>query len=134
VIALDRRKMKLLQWMLPTGTILTIGGVLLCAQAERHGFETTLDWEYAVLSATFAPSLLLGAALAIAGSVLDRSRLPLAQTRVRGALCWGVSVISLALFLTRTESIHGWTVMFLAPTFVGFVAGCILLSKWSESI
>jgi hypothetical protein len=124
--------MKPLRWILPTGAILTMAGVFLCAQLERHGFYSTSDFGYEVLSATSVPSLLLGTALAIIGSVLDRLRLPLAQTRVRWALCWGVSIVSLALFLTTTKNIHGWTVVFLVPAFAGFVSGCILLSKWSE--
>jgi hypothetical protein len=38
---------------LPIGTILAIGGVFLDAVLEKHSFENTSDWKFAVLSRHF---------------------------------------------------------------------------------
>jgi hypothetical protein len=59
---------------------LNVGGVFLYALLERHSFENTQDCEFAALSATFVPSLLLvGTVLVIIGSFFDRRRLPTAH-------------------------------------------------------
>ena len=69
-----------LKWVFPTGAILNVGGVFLYALLEWHSFENTQDWEFALLSATFIPTLLVGTVQVIVGSFLDRRRLPVAQT------------------------------------------------------
>ena len=79
--------MRISNWVFPAGAILNVGGVFLYAVLEKHSFESTQDVEYALLSATFIPSLLVGTVLAIVGSFLDRRRLAIAQTRVRGSFC-----------------------------------------------
>jgi hypothetical protein len=78
--------LRLLKWVFPIGAILNVGGVFLYALLEKHSFEDTQDWEFAVLSKVFIPSLLIGTLLAIVGSFFDRQRLLVAQTRVRGYL------------------------------------------------
>jgi hypothetical protein len=123
--------MRVLKWVFPTGALLTVGGVFLCALLERHRFDNTQDWEYAILSKSFAPALLLGTVLALIGSVLDRRRLPVTETRRRGITCWLASGVSL-LLLVKSGNVHGWTVTFMFPAFVGFVAGAVLLSKLTE--
>jgi hypothetical protein len=120
--------MRALKWVFPTGAILTIGGVFLYAQLERHSFENTQDLEFVILSQIFIPSLLLGSLLAIVGSVLDRLRLTVSQTRVRGIMCWLASAVSFLLFGT-IGNVHGWTFAFIFPAFVGFIAGAVFLSK-----
>jgi hypothetical protein len=120
--------MSALSWVFPTGAILTIGGVFLSALLEWQSFQTTRDWRFTVLSTTSIPSLLLGTGLAIIGSFLDRRRLPVTQISTRGKVCWVVSGISLLLLIT-TGNVHGWTFTYIFPTFAGFVAGAVLLSK-----
>jgi hypothetical protein len=120
------------RWVFPLGAILNVGGVFLYAFLERHSFESTQDWEFAVLSAIFIPSLLVGTLLVIIGSVFDRRRLPVAQTRVRGVLCWITSGISFAL-LASAGNVHGWTFAFIFPAFAGFVTGVVLLSKLTDT-
>jgi hypothetical protein len=106
-----------------------LAGVIdvLSALLERHSFENNLDWEHAVLSATFLPSL-PGTVVVIVGSWFDRSRLPLARTRVRGLLCWVTSGISIWL-LNSIGNVHTWTYSFIFPAFATFVSGAILLSN-----
>jgi hypothetical protein len=70
------------------GAILNVGGVFLYALLEWHSFKSTQDWEFAALTPTFIPALLVGTVLVIVGSFFDRRRLPVARTRVRGVLCW----------------------------------------------
>jgi peptidoglycan/LPS O-acetylase OafA/YrhL len=123
--------MRVLKWVFPTGALLTVGGVFLCGLLERHSFDNTQDWEYAILSKSFAPTLLLGTVLALIGSVLDRRRLPVTETRPRGITCWFASGVSL-LLLVKSGNVHGWTVTLMFPAFVGFVAGAVLLSKLTE--
>jgi hypothetical protein len=123
--------MRALKWVFPTGAILTIGGVFLYAQLERHSFENTQDLEFAILSKIFMPTLLLGSVLAIVGSILDRITLTLKETRLRGIICWVASAVSSAL-LTTIGNVHRWTFTFIFPAFVGFVAGAIFLSKLRE--
>jgi len=103
-----------------------MGGVFLYALLERHSFENTRDWEFAVLNATFIPSLLVGTLLVIVGSFFDRRRLPAAEARVRGILCLLTSGISFAL-LAFIGNVHGWTAAFVFPAFAGLVAGAVLL-------
>jgi hypothetical protein len=112
----------------PIGALLNVGGVVLYALLEKHSFENTQDWEFALLSKIFIPSLLIGTVLAIVGSFFDRQRLLAAQTRVRGALCWLTSGISVWL-LNSIGNVHGWTFAFIFPAFAAFVAGAVLLSK-----
>jgi len=121
-------QMRLLKWVFPTGAILTIGGVFLYAELERHSFENTQYLEFALLSQVFIPALLLGSLLAIVGSVLDRLRLTVRQTRVRGIMCWVVSTVSF-LLLSTIGNVHGWTFAFIFPAFVGFIVGAVFLSK-----
>lgn len=125
-------RMKVLKWVFPTGALLTVGGVFLCALLEWHSFENTQDWEYVILSKSFVPALLLGTILAVIGSVLDRRRLPITETRRRGITCWLASGVSL-LLLIKIGNVHGWTITFMFPAFVGFVAGAVLLSKLTEN-
>gem|GEM_PF-6952541 len=122
--------MKPLNWVFPTGAILTIGGVCLCALLDWHSFYETRDWEFAVLSRSFPLALILGAILAIVGSFIDRQRLPIIQTRAIGLLCWAASGISFLLLITNFN-VHGWTITFIFPVFVGFVTGLVFLSKLS---
>ena len=124
--------MRLLRWVFPIGAIFNIGGVFLYALLERHSFENSQDWEFAVLSNVFIPSLLVGTVLAIVGSFFDRQRLLVAQTRVRGALCWLTSGISVWL-LNSIGNVHGWTFAFIFPAFAGFVTGAVFLSKLTDS-
>ena len=121
-------RMKVLKWVFPTGALLTVGGVFLSALLEWHSFDNTQDWEQDYV----IPALLLGTILTIIGSVLDRKRLPVTATRPRGMTCWLVSGVSL-LLLVKTGNVHGWTFTFIFPTFVGFVAGAVLLSKLPEN-
>ena len=123
--------MKVLRWVFPIGALLTVVGVFLCALLDRHSSDNTQDWEYAILSKSFAPALLLGTVLALIGSVLDRRRLPITETRARGITCWLASGVSL-LLLIKGGNVHNWTVTFMFPAFVGFVAGAVLLSKLTE--
>jgi hypothetical protein len=120
--------LRALKWLFPIGAILNVGGVFLYGLLEWHSFENTQDWEFAVLSATFIPTLLVGTVLVIVGSFLDRRRLPVAQTRVRGVLCWIASGISCSL-LAVIGNVHGWTFAFIFPAFAGFLTGAVLLSK-----
>lgn len=120
--------MRVLRLLFPIGAILNVGGVLLYGLLERHSFENAHDWEFAVLSTTFLPSLLVGTLLVIVGSFFDRQRMPASQTRVRGVLCWLTSGISFAL-LASIGNVHGWTFAFIFPAFAGFIAGAVLLSK-----
>ena len=120
--------MRALNVVFPIGATLTVGGVFLYALVERLSFGSTQDWWYSILSECFIPALLLGIMLAIAGSFIDRKRLPATQTRARGVLCWAVSGVSFLLFYT-TGNVHGWTFTFIFPAFVGFIAGAVLLSK-----
>lgn len=124
--------MKALNCVFPTGAILTVGGVCLCALLEWHSYYNTQDWEYAVLALSFFPALLLGSLLAIVGSFIDRKRLLIAQARARGVLCWAASGISFVLLAT-TGNVHRWTATFMFPTFVGFVAGSVFLWKLTSS-
>jgi hypothetical protein len=119
-------------WVFPTGAILTIGGVVLCALLEWESFGDTRSWVFAILSVAFLPSLFLGTPLAIVGSFVDRRRLSLAQVRARGKVCWALSGLSLLLLIT-TGNVHRWTFTYIFPTFAGFVAGAVLLSKVPES-
>ena|SRR6266478_1105466 len=121
-------EMRALKWVLPTGAILTIGGVFLYALVENLSFGSTEGWGYGILSQSFFPALLLGTVLAIVGSFIDRKRLPVTKTRARGTLCWATSGVSFLLLFT-TGNVHGWTFTFIFPAFVGFVAGAVLLSK-----
>jgi hypothetical protein len=123
--------MKVLKWVFPTGAVLTIGGVFLCGLLERHSFDNTQDWEFTILSVIFMPALLLGSVLAIGGSLFDRRRLPVAQTRVRGLFCWLVGGISYLLG-AATGNVHSWTFTFIFPAFVGLIAGAVLLSKLTD--
>jgi len=102
--------------------------VFLDAQLERHGFENTEGLEFVILSQIFIPALLIGSLLAIVGSILDRLRLPVRQTRVRGVMCWLVSAVSF-LLLSTIGNVHGWTFAFIFPAFVGFIVGVVFLSK-----
>ena len=124
--------MKALKWVFPTGAILTVGGVFLCALLEWHSFDNAQDWEYLILSKSFVPVLLLGTVLALIGSVLDRRRLPITETRPRGITCWLASGVSL-LLLIKTGNVHGWAITFMFPAFAGLVAGAVLLSKLTEN-
>jgi hypothetical protein len=124
--------MRVLNWIFPIGGLLTVGGVFLYALLERHSFENTQDWEFIILSQIFLPALLLGSVLAIVGSLFDRNRLRQTQTRARARMCWLVSGISFLLLFT-TGNVHGWTISFAFPAFVGFFTGAVLLSKKSES-
>jgi hypothetical protein len=124
--------LRLLRWVFPIGAILNIGGVFLYALLEKHSFENTQDWEFAVLSNVFIPSLLIGTVLAIVGSFFDRHWLHVAQTRIGGALCWLTSGISVWL-LNSIGNVHGWTFAFIFPAFAGFVTGAVLLSKLTDS-
>jgi hypothetical protein len=117
-----------LKWIFPAGATLTIGGVFLYAQLERHSFENTQDLEFVILSQFFLPVLLLGSLLAIVGSFLDRLRLTVRQTRVRGIMCWLASAVSF-LLLDSIGNVHGWTFAFIFPAFVGFIVGAVFLSK-----
>jgi ABC-type Fe3+-siderophore transport system permease subunit len=123
--------MKVLKCVFPTGALLTVGGVFLCAPLEWHSFDNTQDWEYAILSKSFLRALLLGTVLVLIGSVLDRRRLPITETRARGITCWLACGVSL-LLLVKGGNVHGWTITFMGPAFVGFVAGAVLLSKLTE--
>jgi hypothetical protein len=69
---------------LPIGAILSVGGVFLYALLEKHSFENTQDWEFAMLSATFLPTLLIGTVLLIVGSFFDRRRFSFAHRKVHG--------------------------------------------------
>jgi hypothetical protein len=120
------------RWAFPLGAILNVGGVLLYALLEWHSYDNTQDWKYGVLSATFLPSLLIGTLLVTVGSFFDRRKLPVAQTRVRGVLCWLVSGISFAL-CASIGNVHGWTFAFIFPAFAGFIAGAVLLSKLADT-
>jgi hypothetical protein len=74
---------------------LNVGGVFLYALLERHSFENTQDCEFAALSATFVPSLLLvGTVLVIIGSFFDRRRLPTAH-RAQGGKTEGSVILGL---------------------------------------
>jgi hypothetical protein len=123
--------MKVLKWVFPTGAILTVGGVFLYARLEQHSFENTQDLEFVILSQIFLPALLLGSVLAIVGSILDRLRLAVRQTRTRGIVCWVVSAASF-LLLDTIGNVHGWTFTFIFPAFVGFIAGAIFLTKFRD--
>jgi hypothetical protein len=114
--------------VLPTGAILIVVGVYLNALLERLGLGNTQDGEYKTLSAILPLLLLVGTLLVIVGSFLDGRRLPAAQTRVRGILCWVAGGISFLLLVT-IGNVHGWTAIFIVPAFAGFVAGVVLLSK-----
>jgi hypothetical protein len=122
--------MKILKWLFPAVAMLTVGGVFLYALVERLSFGDTQNWGYSLLSQSFFPALLVGTPLAIAGSFVERKRLAVKQTRIRGIICWGISTLSFLLFIT-VGNVHGWTFTFIFPAFVGFVAGAILLSKFS---
>jgi len=122
--------MKILKWLFPIGAILTVGGVFLCAIWERLG--DTQGWGFSLLSESLFLALLIGAPLAIVGSFVERKRLSAKQTRFWGIICWGVSTVSFLLFVT-VGNVHGWTFTFIFPAFVGFVAGAVLLSKFSEN-
>jgi len=124
--------MKVLKWFFPIGAFLTVGGVFLYALVERLSFGETRGWAYSLLSRTFFPALLIGAPFAIVGSFVERKRLSVKQTRFKGIICWCVSVISFLLFVT-IGNVHGWTFTFVFPAFVGFVAGAVLLSKFSAN-
>src|ERR1700732_869297 len=124
--------MKVLKWLFPIGAFLTVGGVLLYAFAQRLSFGDTRGWGFSLLSQTFFPALLIGAPLAIVGSFVERKRLSVKQTRLRGKFCWGVSALSFVLFQS-IGNVHGWTFTFIFPAFVGFVAGAVLLSKFSAN-
>jgi peptidoglycan/LPS O-acetylase OafA/YrhL len=124
--------MRALKWVFPIGAALAIGGVFFYAELERHSFQSTDDWEFAVLSRIFIPALLFGSVLAIVGSLIDRRRLPVARTRIRGMVCWIVSGISLVL-LAITGNVHGWTFTFIFPAFVGLLTGAVFLSKLRET-
>jgi len=118
--------MRVLKWVFPTGAILTIVGVFLCAQLEWHSSENTQDWEFVVLSDIFLPVLFLVSFLAIVGSLLDRLRLTVRQTRVSGVVCWLASAVSFLLLCTIGNP-HGWTFTFVFPAFVGFIVGSVCL-------
>jgi hypothetical protein len=115
-------------WVFPTGATLTIGGVVLCSLDEWQ------HWDLMIPPGIFLPLLLLllGTPLAVIGSFLDRKRLSVAQVRARGKVCWAVSGVSL-LLLIATGNVHRWTFTYVFPTFAGFVAGVVLLSKVLES-
>jgi hypothetical protein len=113
-------------WFFPVGGVLTIGGVFLCAALEIHSFNTTLDWLFSVLLAAFPTALLIGMLLTIVGAVLDRRRLPVKQTRVRGFISWAAAVISF-LLLRQTGNLHGWTFTWFFPGIAGLIAGAIYL-------
>lgn len=115
------------KWVFPIGVILTIGGVALYALVEHLSFGNTSNWEYEILSQMFLPALFLGTGTAIAGSVIDRRRLPSREARIRGLWCLLGSGVSL-LFLANIGNVHSWTESFIFPIFVGFVTGVILLS------
>jgi hypothetical protein len=106
--------------------------MFIYALLEWHSFENTQDWEFVVLSAIFIPTLLVGTVLVIVGSFLDRRRLPVAQTRVRGVLCWIASGVSFSLLAT-IGNVHGWPFAFIFPAFVGFLTGAVLLSKLGDA-
>jgi hypothetical protein len=121
-------EMRAWNWVFPTGAILTVGGVFLYALVEYLSFGSTEGLDYAILSQSFFPALLLGPASAIVGSFIDRKRLPVAETRTRGLICWAASGVSL-LLLVATGNVHGWTFTFIFPAFVGFVTASVFLSK-----
>jgi hypothetical protein len=116
--------MSVLKWVFPTGAILMMVGVFLYAQLEWQSFEKAQNL-VVILSLTF---MLLGSLLAIAGSVLDRLRLTVRQTRVRGIMCWLASAVSFLLLYT-IGNVHRWTFAFIFPAFVGFIVGAVFLSK-----
>jgi hypothetical protein len=121
-------EIKAWNWVFPTGAVLTIGGVFLYALVEHLSFGSTDGLGYAILSQSFFPALLVGTVLAIVGSFIDRKRLPVSATRVRGVCCWAASAVSF-LLLGTIGNVHGWTFMFIFPAFVGLVAGSVFLSK-----
>jgi hypothetical protein len=123
--------MRVLKLVFPIGAVMTVGGVFLYAQLERHSFENTQDLEFAVLSQIFMPVLLLGSGLAIVGSFLDRQHLTAKKSRARGLVCWLVSAVSFVL-LGTIGNVHGWTFSFIFPAFVGFISGAVFLSKLSD--
>ncbi len=124
--------MSVSSWISPTGAALTIGGVVLSALLEWESFGDTRSWAFVILSTTFFPSLFLGTPLVIAGSFVDRKRLPATQVKARGRICWAVSGASL-LLLIITGNVHRWTFTYIFPMFAGFVAGAVLLSKVLKS-
>jgi len=105
--------------------------VLLNGLAEGHSFESTQDLQYLVSSRIYFPSLLAGTMLTIVGSFFDRQRLPMPQVRVRGILCLVGAGVSFWL-LFWIGNVHSWTFAFIFPTFAGFIAAAILLSKLIE--
>lgn len=113
-----------LKWIFPTGSILTIGGVLIGAVLDR--LENTQGLEFAILENIYLPVLLLGSVLAIVGSFFDRTRLTVKKAKARGLVCWLVSAVSFLLFYT-IGNVHGWTFAFLFPAVVGFITGAVLL-------
>jgi hypothetical protein len=123
-------EMRALDVVFPIGATLTVGGVYFEALVEHLSFGSTGRWGYSILSQSFFPVLVLGTVLAIVGSFIDRKRLPVTQSRPRGILCWTVSGISFLLLVT-TGNVHGWTFAFIFPAFVGFIAGAVLLSKFT---
>ena len=123
-------EMRALNVVFPIGATLAVGGVFLYALVEHLSFGSTEGWGYSILSQSFFPALLLGTVLTIVGSFIERKRLPVTQSRARGMLCWTVSGISFLLLVT-TGNVHGWTFTFIFPAFVGFVAGAVLLSKFT---
>ncbi|MGA2095684.1 MAG: hypothetical protein ABSH39_05250 [Candidatus Acidiferrum sp.] len=84
------------------------------------------------MSETFIPALLIGSVLAILGSFIERKRLPVNATRFRGMICWAASAIAF-LFFVIAGNVHRWTFTFILLAFIGFVAGAVLLSKWSPA-
>jgi hypothetical protein len=122
--------MRALGVVFPIGATLTVGGVFLYALVEHLSFGSTEGWGYSILSKSFLPALVLGTVLAIVGSFIGRKRLAVTQSKTRGILCWTVSGISFLLLVT-TGNVHGWTFAFIFPAFVGFIAGAVLLSKFT---
>jgi len=121
--------MRALNTVFPIGASLTVGGVFIAFLVERADFWSTGGWGYSLLSESFLPALLLGTASAIIGSFLDRKGLSVAQARGRGMVCRAASGFSFLLLVT-TGNVHGWAFMFIFPTFAGFVAGAVFLSKF----
>ena len=118
--------MKMLNWAFPAGALLTVAGVLLSTPWDRHSYIHSGVWTISYVSA-----LALGTLLAIIGSVLERRRLPVRDTRPIGITCWLASGVSLLLML-QGANLHDCAVVFSVPAFVGFVSGAVLLSKLTD--
>jgi hypothetical protein len=113
------------RWLIELGICLTAAGVLSYFQLERHSLlVSTSDFEFYFLEYAFLPTLLLGMATTLIGSVLWACRAPVREVALYG---FGIVVLAPLSLAPIPINVHGWTAAFLFVGFGAMLIGGLLL-------